>query len=129
MEYAEQPIAYPLLDKEGNTFIQRVNGKFLYLGRAVDLTILAALSALASQQAAPTEDTKKRAHQLLDYLATQDEAFLTYRASNMVLAVHSNASYHSEQKARSRVGGGISFSPATTQSQLTMAPSWSYPTS
>jgi len=105
VQYAEQPIDSPLLDKEGKTFIQKVNGKFLYLGRAVDLTILAALSALASQQAAPTEDTKKRAHQLLDYLATQDEAFLTYRASNMVLAVHSDASYHSERKARSRVGG------------------------
>jgi len=105
VQYAEQPIDSPLLDKEGKTFIQKVNGKFLYLGRAVDLTILAALSALASQQAAPTEDTKKRAHQLLDYLATQDEAFLTYQASNMVLAVHSDASYHSERKARSRVGG------------------------
>jgi len=56
----------------GKQFIQTVTGKFLYLGRAADLTILTALSALASQQAAPTEETKRKAKQLLDYLATQE---------------------------------------------------------
>ena len=104
-QYPEDPDNSPLLDKEGKHFIQRVNGKFLYLGRAVDLTILAALSTLASQQASPTEETEKRAQQLLDYLATQEEAVLTYRASNMILAIHSDASYLSERAARSRVGG------------------------
>ena len=104
-QYPERPDDSPLLDKEGKHFIQRVNGKFLYLGRAVDLTILAAISTLASQQAAPTEETARRAQQLLDYLATQEEAVLTYRASNMMLAVHSDASYLSERAARSRVGG------------------------
>ena len=104
-QYPERPDDSPPLDKEGKHFIQRVNGKFLYLGRAVDLTILAAVSALASQQATPTEETKRRAQQLMDYLATQEEAILTYRASNMVLAVHSDASYLSEREARSRVGG------------------------
>ena len=43
--------------------------------------------------------------QLLDYLATQDEAVLTFNASDMKLAVHSDASYLSEPKARSRAGG------------------------
>jgi hypothetical protein len=43
--------------------------------------------------------------QFLDYMASQDEAVLTNKASNMVLAVHSNTSYLSEPKARSRVGG------------------------
>jgi hypothetical protein len=37
--------------------------------------------------------------QLLDYLATQEEAVLSYHASNMVLAEHSNASYLSEPKS------------------------------
>ena len=41
----------PLLDAKGKKYIQQVNGKFLFLGRAVDLTILTALSALATQQA------------------------------------------------------------------------------
>ncbi len=38
-------------------------------------------------------------------MATQDDAILTYSASNMVLAIHSDASYLSEPNARSRAGG------------------------
>ncbi len=37
--------------------------------------------------------------QYLDYAATQDNAILTYKASNMILAIHSGASYLSEWKA------------------------------
>ena len=47
----------------------------------------------------------EHATQLLDYLATQEEAVLTYSASDMTLAVHSNAGYLNEPKARSRAGG------------------------
>jgi hypothetical protein len=43
--------------------------------------------------------------QFLDYAASQDEAIVTYRASDMKLAIHSDASYLSEPKARSRAGG------------------------
>jgi hypothetical protein len=42
--------------------------------------------------------------QFLDYMASQDKAVLTYKASNMVLEIHSNASYLSEPKARSCTG-------------------------
>ncbi len=41
----------------------------------------------------------------LDFMATQEEAILTYRASKMVLAIHGDASYLFEPKARSRAGG------------------------
>ena len=60
-QYAEAPDKSPLLDKEGKKFIQQVAGKFLYLGRAVDSTLLTPLSAIASKQAAPTEYTMERA--------------------------------------------------------------------
>ena len=43
--------------------------------------------------------------QFLDYMATQDDAILTYKASNMALAIHSDGSYLSEANARSRAGG------------------------
>jgi hypothetical protein len=43
--------------------------------------------------------------QFLDYMASPDKAVLTYKASNMVLVIHSNASYLSEPKARSPTGG------------------------
>eukprot|EP00804_Cyclotella_cryptica_P020077 CCRYP_014880-RC/>CCRYP_014880-RC protein AED:0.43 eAED:0.43 QI:0/-1/0/1/-1/1/1/0/207 len=43
--------------------------------------------------------------QLMDYLASQEEAVLTYNRSQMILAVHSDASYLNEPQARSRAGG------------------------
>ena len=50
--------------KEGtaaeNKFIQQVIGTFLYLGRAVDGTHRAPLSAIASKQSSRTEDTLSR---------------------------------------------------------------------
>ena len=42
---------------------------------------------------------------MLDYIATQEDAVLTYHASDMVLAVHSDAGYNNMSKARSRAGG------------------------
>ena len=105
IQYATAPDESPKLDNDGQKFIQRVNGKFLYVGRAVDSTLLTPLSAIATQQAAPTEETEKRAKQLLDYVASQEEAILTYKASDMILAVHSDAGYLNEPNARSRAGG------------------------
>ena len=67
----------PALDKKGKKYIQQVCSKFLFLGRAVDSTLLCPTSAIASQSATPTEDTLKQTQQLLDYVATQDEAVLT----------------------------------------------------
>ncbi len=104
-QYATQPSTAPPLDKKGKRFIQQVCGKFLFLGRAVDSTLLCPISAIAAQSANPTEDTLRNTYQLLDYVATQDEAVLTYNASDMKLAAHSDASYLSEPKARSRAGG------------------------
>jgi hypothetical protein len=82
-----------------------VIGTFLYYGRAVDSTMLTALSAIASAQAEPTEETMTCCKQFLDYAATHQDAILTYKASDMVLVVHSDVSYLSKPKARSRVGG------------------------
>ncbi len=53
--------------------------------------------------------------QLLDYLAMQEDTLLSYHTtSDMVLAVHSDASYLSKPKARSRVGGHFFLSSNTT---------------
>ena len=43
--------------------------------------------------------------QLLDYIATQDPAVITYRKSDMIYAIHSDAGYLNEANARSRAGG------------------------
>ena len=67
--------------------------------------MLVALSAIASEQARPTATTLHKVNMFLYYAATQEEVILTYHASDMVLAVHSDASYLSEKQARSRAGG------------------------
>ena len=79
-------------------------GKLLYLGRAVDSTLLLLISAIVSQQANPTKETLEQMRQLLDYLASQEETVLTYSARKMIVAVHSDASYLSVPNARSQAG-------------------------
>jgi len=71
-------------------------GTFLYYCHAVDSTMLIALSAIASAQAEPSEETMTRCKQFLDYAATHQDAILTYKASDMVLVIHSDMSYLSE---------------------------------
>ena len=95
----------PPLSKEEKKIIQQVTGKFLFYGRAVDPTMLTALSAIASQQANPTEETMKRVKHFLDYVASQEDAVVTYKRSDMKLAGHSDAGYNNKPKAHSRAGG------------------------
>ena len=127
--YPHQPIIYgakiqtlqptddsPLLNKEKKKFVQEVTGVFLYYARAVDSTMLVALSAIAAEQGSPTENTLKRVNQFLDYAATHPEATITYHASDMKLAIHSDASYLSEPKSRSRGGGHYFLSTGTIDS-------------
>eukprot|EP00804_Cyclotella_cryptica_P017078 CCRYP_003320-RA/>CCRYP_003320-RA protein AED:0.28 eAED:0.28 QI:0/0/0/1/0/0/4/0/506 len=80
-------------------------GKFLFYCRAVDSTLLVPLSTVTSQSSAPTTDTLKQTRQLLNYLATQENDVLTYKCSDMKLAIHNDARYLSEPKVRSHAGG------------------------
>jgi hypothetical protein len=91
-QYTTLELKAPLLDDKATQFIQQVCGKFLFLGRAVDSTLLCPISAIASYSSKPTEDTMRQTLQLLNYLATLEDTVLSYHASEMVLAVHSNAS-------------------------------------
>ena len=72
VQYAEQLDESPKLDKADIKYVQQVAGTLQYYGRAVDPTILPALSSIASEQAAPTERTMERVKQLLDYCASQE---------------------------------------------------------
>jgi len=82
----------PCLNLKGKKFVQQVRGKLLYLSLAVDPMLLCPISTIASQSANPTRDTLKHTLQLLDYPAMQEDAVITYYASNMILSAHSNAS-------------------------------------
>ena len=61
-----------------------------------------ALSSIASKQSNPTQQTLEKTLYFLDYVVSHPDTILTYNASNMVLHVHSDASYLSEPKARIR---------------------------
>ena len=64
-----------------------------------------ALGSLAAAQTKGTQATAQACAQLLDYAATHPNAKIRYYKSDMVLYVHSDASYLSEPNARSRAGG------------------------
>ncbi len=88
----------PPINKDDTKCIQGVVGTLLYYGRAVDSTILPALSAIATKQAKQTAKTMAMVKQLLDYYALQEEAIVTFNASNMILQVHSKAGYRNKKK-------------------------------
>ena len=82
--------------------VQQLVGVFLYYVWAIDNTMLVALSSIASAQAKGTQATLKAGRRLLDYAATHPDAKIRFNASNMVYWNHSDASYLSEPKAKSR---------------------------
>ena len=86
-------------------FIQQVTGTFLYYARAIDPTTLVALSATAVDQSAPMEMTYEKTLFFLDYAASHPDAILTFKKSNMILAVYNDAFHLTEPKSRSRAGG------------------------
>ena len=100
----------PLLDANGKKYIQQVIGKFLYLGQAVNHTLLATLSALGSQQSKLKTETMRKTKQFLNYVASQKVAILTYSAGDMVLVAQCGASYLNKTKAQSRAGRHIFLS-------------------
>lgn len=97
--------------------VQSIVGTNWYYARAVDPTIITALSALASQQALPTEQTTKRLIKYLNYMATNPNATIRYHASNMILKNHTDSSYLNEPNARSRQGAHFYMGNDTTIKQ------------
>jgi hypothetical protein len=114
IQYTKNNNATKLLSKEEKKHIQHVLGTYLYHSRAVDSTMLTALSSITSTQAKPTKETMENIKLFLDYAASHQNAILTYQASDMVLIVHSNASYLSKQKAQSCTGGHFFMSSDVT---------------
>jgi hypothetical protein len=101
IQYAKHIDQSPAATKADQKYIMQVVGVLLYYARAVKATLLVALCSLASSQAAPTEYTMSLIKWLLNYVATQLNAVLTYKKSEMILAVHSDTSYLSKAAAGS----------------------------
>ena len=64
-KYAVKESTAPLLDKKGKQFILQVCSKVLFLGQAIDSTLLCPISATASKAAKPIMDTMKQSKQLI----------------------------------------------------------------
>ena len=112
-QFAVAPDGTELLNKE-NKHCAASDRNFPVLCRSVDITMLEDLSALWSKQSSPRENTIKKVLLLLNYAASQEEAVVTYHASDMVLARHSNTVYLSEPGAHSRSGGNCFLSNDAT---------------
>jgi hypothetical protein len=64
-----------------------------------------ALSLIAIKQTQGTANTMEKAKQLLNYPATKSDPTIWFRASDMIMNVHSDVSYLSEANVQSRACG------------------------
>jgi hypothetical protein len=99
------PDASPPLSNANIKHVKRIIGSILYYARANNLTVLMALSMIASEQAKGKQQMMAKTKQLLDYLATHPDATVRFHASNMILNIHSDASHLSKANAHSRACG------------------------
>ena len=95
----------PALSPTDTGTIQIIVGSLLYYARAVDATLLPAVCLLASDQSAPTQSTWKSALRLLGYAKANPDGRLVYQPSDMILRIHSDASYLNRPKSGSTAGG------------------------
>ena len=84
--------------------LDQVTGKFLYTACAIDNTMMHILNYLATQTHSGTQKTVQATTHFLDYCSTNPNATKLYRASDMILNIHSDAAYLVASKERSRAG-------------------------
>ena len=106
-QYATPIDKTPLVGKEGISRVQQVVGSIMYYTGGVDPMVKPGLSTLANKQTKATKKTMSNMEHMLDYLETHPDATIRYYALDMILNVHSDASYLSESKGRSRASGNF----------------------
>ncbi len=104
VQRVEVDTTHPLSSKEIKR-IQDIIGALLYYGRAVDPTLLAALSAIAAFQSNGTRAVADACHQLLNYVATHPNCRHLVRGVRHGTIVHMDASYLSEPGSKSQAAG------------------------
>jgi hypothetical protein len=77
----------------------------LYYAQEVDQKVLMLVNDIATEKTKATEKIQAAANRLLDYLATHPDATIRYHKSDMILHIHSDASYISVSHERGRLGG------------------------
>jgi hypothetical protein len=113
----------PALSDKYVSKLQQLTDTLLYYARAVDPTLIMPINVLASEQSNATKITANKVIKLLNYCNTHPETKIRYHASNMILHIHSDASYLSESGAKSRAGGFFYMASNTkTDKKPTNAP-------
>ena len=105
VQYAPDNDYSPLFSSKTINLVRNIIGTLLYYSIAVNPIMLAALGSISAQQAKCTEKTYADTLRFINYAATHPNSMIRYTASDMVLHIHSKASYLSEPQARSRAGG------------------------
>ena len=101
VQYAQDGDSSPLLPAKKINLVQQIVGTLLYYSIAVDPTVLTALGSIDAQKSKGTEKIYADTLWLLNYATTHPNAKIRYTASNMILHIHSDASYLSENRSRS----------------------------
>jgi hypothetical protein len=91
----------PKLSPEKIKEIHRIIGSIFFYTQAVNITVLMALSSIAIVQSKSTTNTMQKSKQLLNHLATYPDATICFRASDMIMNVHSDAYNLSKSNAHS----------------------------
>jgi hypothetical protein len=107
-------------DKDVNK-LQQFTGTLLYYARAVDPTLIMTINILGLEKSNTTEVTANKVITLLNYCNTHPETKIRYHASVMILHIHSDASYLSENEAKSRAGDSFTWEtpPKTNKNSQT----------
>lgn len=133
IRYSKKPQLAPEIEKVLKSltpaelkFVQEVVGVFTFYTRAVDPTMNTAVGSISTSAKDNSFETlKKKINQLFDYAHTHPNAAIKFVASQMHLWVHTDASYLSETRARSRAGGYYFLSD---KPQLPITPEQQAPT-
>ena len=80
-------------------------GSLLYYARALDCTMLPAVTTLSSLQSAPTLNVIAKLNRLLGYCSAFPDHQLIFRPSRVLLQTHSDASFNSLPRSGSKSGG------------------------
>jgi hypothetical protein len=119
-QHVEDENNSPALSATDVSKLQQLTGTLLYYTRAIDPTLIVSINVLASEQTKATADTADKVIKLLNYCTTHPETKIRYHASNMILYIHSDASYLSERESKIRSGGFFYMgSTADTANKLT----------
>jgi hypothetical protein len=97
-QYATLPDSSSAIDVADKTRILEVLGTLLFYAHAIDSKMLTVIGELATKQTQDNKTTMDKLAQLLNYCAAHPDATIRFTASNMILAVKSDALYPSVVK-------------------------------